>query len=416
MRRPNRSVIVNLCAACLLVACAPASPARAQEEGEQQRQGTPVVAARKVSEYVNQFNSCNAGAYLDNFAVELQHDEQAEGYIIGYAPGGVEGTYGRRLLEITKDYLVNHRGLEESRIKLVNGGRYKNQLEAATELWLVPPGAAPPPLIEYRDEQKTFEGKFAEYVGWEGYGGGEVMSWSSENELALAAFADHARRQPEAVAYVVAYNLSESVIGTWRRIADAEARALETEGVGRERVKIIFGGKMKGEKEAEGGAGAARVQLWLLPRDAPPPVREARKERRPKESQQLAAIPQYVLGSDDEQRALKGLADVLREDENLRAFLVVKLPSGDAAALLPEESPPVDMSGLAEKWRKELKAKYGVNENRVVVLTVPPREELSFGELETWVVPPGAAPPDPYASDESEEEGEEPVEEKQKEF
>jgi hypothetical protein len=78
--------------------------------------------------------------------------------------------------------------------------------------------------------------------------------------------------------------------------------------------------------------------------------------------------------------------------------------------MLPE-GPRVDMNAVVERWKKELKAKYGVGENRVVVLTVPPTEQFSFGELESWVVPPGADPPDPYA-DEVTEEAEEPVEDK----
>jgi hypothetical protein len=403
--------------AALSAACALAAPALAQE-----RQGEPVGAAdgarpagaRLVSEYVNLFSSCDAGAHLDNFAVELQNDAQSVGYIIGYAPGGEGGKYGRRLLEVTKDYLVNTRGLAEPRLRVINGGRYKNPLEAATQLWLVPPGAEPPAPVAYADGVKTFEGKFAQYVGWDREYEGEVVSWSNSNEVALAAFADHLRRQPDAVAYLVGYNFSASNVGTWRRVLGRDVRALQAEGIAPGRVKALFGGVTGPAEDGEtGGSGTAMVQLWVLPPGAPPPVKEAVGEERPKEAQKLGVLPGYVLGEGAEREALEGLADVLRVDESLRAFLVVRMPSDDE--MPPAASPGVDMGGLGEKWRKGLKGKHGVAENRVVVLVVPPREDSSpYGELETWVVPPGASPPDPFAAEDEEgqeEQGEEDPEE-----
>jgi hypothetical protein len=423
LKHPGRASIATFSAAVLFAVCALASAASAQEKSREEAAGaageTPPLAARKVSEYVNLFSSCNAGAHLDNFAVELQNDGQAVGYIIGYAPGGREGEYGQRLLGVTKAYLVNARGLEESRIKVVNGGRYKNPLEAATELWLVPQGAEPPPPVEYADDAKTFEGKFAEYVGWDGYGGGEGLSWSNSNEVALAAFADRLRRQPKSVAYVVGYYFPDSAVGTWRRVLGKEVSALEAEGVARGRIKTIFGGKAKTTEDESGGEAVARVQLWLLPPDAPPPVKEARRERRPKETQRLGTLNGYALDPKTERRALEGLADVMRDDEALRAFVVVRMPSGERPETAEgeeskEQTPAVD-AGTGERWKKQLAEKYGVNENRVVVLVVPPSENAGvYGDLEMFVVPPGAAPPDPFAEEVEEEE--EPGEENPKEF
>jgi hypothetical protein len=425
LRSPKRTSVLHVSAALLFAVCAFAPAASAQgREGataEAGKEAATADAARLVSEYVNLFNSCGAGAHLDNFAIELQKDEQAVGYVVVYAPGGREGRYGRRLLEVTKAYLINVRGLAESRIKTVNGGRYKNPLEAATELWLVPPGAEPPPLGEYADDPKAFEGKFAEYFGWDGFDSGEVVSWSNPGEVALAAFADRLRRQPKSVAYLVGYNYPGSALGTWRRVLGREARALEAEGVEAGRIKTMFGGRAKVGKDDAGGEGSAQVQLWLLPSDAPPPVRPARSERRPKESQQIAGLPGYVLGPEEQRRALEGLADVLREDEALRAFLIVRMPSGERAeAEAGDESgrraPEVE-AGLGGRWKKQLAEKFGVNENRVVVLVVPPGEDSpTYGEVETWVVPPGAAPPDPYAAEDAGDESAEQGEENPKEF
>ncbi|HEY0080162.1 MAG TPA: PEGA domain-containing protein [Pyrinomonadaceae bacterium] len=80
-------------------------------------------------------------ARLDNFAIELQNNPGARGYIIAYAgtntrPGTADG-----LGERARRYMVATRGLDASRIVVLNGGyRERNSYE----LWLVPIGAEPP--------------------------------------------------------------------------------------------------------------------------------------------------------------------------------------------------------------------------------------------------------------------------------
>jgi hypothetical protein len=54
---------------------------------------------------------------------------------------------------------------------------------------------------------------------------------------------------------------------------------------------------------------------------------------------------------------------------------------------------------LAEKLKARMKKEYGVGEHRLVIMVGPPAEEWALGELQTWVVPPGAALPDPSAKD-----------------
>jgi hypothetical protein len=369
----------------------------------QEAEPHPGGAARKVSEYVNQFNTCNAGAHLDNFAIELQKEAGAEGHIVAYAPGGENGAYGRRLLNVAKNYLVNQRGLEEGRIKTVYGGRYKDLRDAVTELWLVPSGAAPPPVIEHANELDAFTGKFADYVGWDSYIEGDAESWSSSREVALNGLADMLEKRPNTMAFIVAYNHPDSPVGTWRRVARDDLDVLKARGVEPGRVKLIHGGEAA---DAEGrGSETARIQLWLLPKDAAPPVKEAKKEGRPESAQRLARIPVYSLeDAQTRRRALEGLTELLREDADLRAFLIVRLPSADSETALPGEPPGVDVAEVAEGWKKELQANHKVSGSRVVIVSVPPRE-WAAGEVEMWVAPPGMAPPDPYAED-AEAEGE----------
>ena len=93
--------------------------------------------ARKFDEYGNiRFN--DEKARLDNFAIQLQNEPTAQGYIIGYGSCDAEGqTRANR----AKDYLVNTRGIDAGRIVVVDGGCMP---QLKVELWIVPQGATPP--------------------------------------------------------------------------------------------------------------------------------------------------------------------------------------------------------------------------------------------------------------------------------
>jgi hypothetical protein len=100
----------------------------------------PTAPARKIDEYGNiRFN--DEKARLDNFAIELQNDPTAQGYIVAY--GGRRGRAGeaQRRADRAKDYLVNTRGIDPSRIVTVDGG-FREDL--TVELWIVPSGATAP--------------------------------------------------------------------------------------------------------------------------------------------------------------------------------------------------------------------------------------------------------------------------------
>ncbi|HEY9401303.1 MAG TPA: hypothetical protein VIQ24_01325, partial [Pyrinomonadaceae bacterium] len=94
-------------------------------------------------------------ARLDNFAIQLQNDPGAQGYIIAY--GGRRGAAGeaQTRADFAKNYLVNSRGIDPGRIVTVDGGFRE---EATTELWLVPGGATPPtasPNVDASEVQTT---------------------------------------------------------------------------------------------------------------------------------------------------------------------------------------------------------------------------------------------------------------------
>jgi hypothetical protein len=80
-------------------------------------------------------------ARLDNLAVELQNDPSTTSYIIAY--GGRSSRIGQADLlgARARDYLVTQRGVDQSRIVVLNGGFRE---EDCVELWIVPRGATAP--------------------------------------------------------------------------------------------------------------------------------------------------------------------------------------------------------------------------------------------------------------------------------
>jgi hypothetical protein len=103
--------------------------------------------AREFDEY-GQIRQEDQEPRLDNFAIELQNDPTAVGYIIAYGGRAAKAGSAQRAADKAKDYLVKKRGLTPDRVLTLDGGRRE---EAAFELWLVPAGADlphPTPTLE----------------------------------------------------------------------------------------------------------------------------------------------------------------------------------------------------------------------------------------------------------------------------
>jgi hypothetical protein len=108
---------------------------------------TSVRPPERVEHPSKQFDVCcscsfdDQKARLDNLAVELQNDPTATTYVIAY--GGRTSRIGQADLLGTRarDYLVAQRGIDQSRITVMNGGFRE---EDCVELWIIPSGATPP--------------------------------------------------------------------------------------------------------------------------------------------------------------------------------------------------------------------------------------------------------------------------------
>jgi hypothetical protein len=126
-----------------------ASTAFAQQQGE----------ARKFDE-MGQVNCEDAKARLDNFAIQLQSDPTATGYIIFYGGKSYHYTrYNKKTRQYTgvqmlprrgeakaridqwTSYLIDSRGVDRQRLEVIDGG-YRE--EPMMEFWIAPPGAKPP--------------------------------------------------------------------------------------------------------------------------------------------------------------------------------------------------------------------------------------------------------------------------------
>jgi hypothetical protein len=96
-----------------------------------------VPPAVKFDEYGNiKFN--DEKARLDNYAIQLQNQPDSQGYILAY--GSCAGEAQARA-DRAKDYLVNTRGIDASRLVTVDGGC---RSDLTVELWIVPRGATAP--------------------------------------------------------------------------------------------------------------------------------------------------------------------------------------------------------------------------------------------------------------------------------
>lgn len=112
----------------------------------------PPVEPRKFDEFPN-LAFDDQKARLDNLAIQMQNEPNAQGYIIVYAGRNSRPGTADRLGARARDYLVQQRGLDPSRFTVVNGGFRDSDY---FELWIVPQGAQPPqptPSVQPGDVQ-----------------------------------------------------------------------------------------------------------------------------------------------------------------------------------------------------------------------------------------------------------------------
>jgi hypothetical protein len=393
-------------------------------------------AARKVDEY-GKIGHCDMSARLDNLAMELQNEPQSKALIVGYDRKGEAHSRADWYLKVSRFYLINSRGIEPSRVAIVNGGS-RDGKDVVTELWLVPDGAEPPVPMPATDKYaaKDFSGKFDSYVTDDQIYREIIEMGYSGTEISQSEFAEKMKEQPDSNGYLVIRTSKKSVPGAWRRIARREEQLLQKDyNIEARRLKSVNGGQIEGDY--------AEVQLWILPKSAPPPagVKE-QSEQTLKESVRLNRLDDNGSADEDAEKwMLENIAEALRDNPRASVCLVAREPltvaieewSDDSvvaetasAPQLPiaektitspadpkvnkedaseESETEVSMKERAERWKKILTTKYGIYSWRIVVLEGK-ESPWGGGRLTTWLVPENARWPDPLALDEDEvEEG-----------
>jgi hypothetical protein len=97
--------------------------------------------SHKFDEFIAEVDYEDLMARLDNFAIELMKQPNAQGHIIVYRSRRDLPAISRRYALRAKDYLVKQRRVDGSKLVTVDGGMSGCLMY---ELWIVPAGGSPP--------------------------------------------------------------------------------------------------------------------------------------------------------------------------------------------------------------------------------------------------------------------------------
>lgn len=413
-----RNALLPALAAALLALCAqPGAFAQVVETrasalaGAGEKTAGP-PRARKIDEF-GRLYGCNGGARLDNFAHYLTEEPDATGYILAYDARGKAPLTAHFWGALLLRYLVEYRGVEESRLRLVDAGE-RAGVDVHVEFWLSPPGAEPPAATPSRGKKaaRPFAGMFEDYFAFDGTrfydteGGG---AGSFDTGITYEAFRELLKRQPDSQGYVVVYARRDIYPGYWRGVATREQQKLAEDGLAAERLTVVRGGVYEGrvkgfqnDEEKDPEEQYDRVELWVGGKDKPP-VRHRPEKGALEDAALVATVAAYF--ADDEKITGWGLDNLFESSRaNPRSTLcVIVFPDADPTPD-PEGKPPADLFKLAGSLKEGLRRR-GVEETRLVLMNGPAGEYDARVEL--WAVPYGATLPDPFAAPGAGEEAEE---------
>jgi len=240
------------------------------------------VQARKFDEF-GDIQSSDLMARLDNFAIQLQNEPAAKGFILVYRTRRDLPGLNNSLALRSKDYLVNSRGVPRERIVTVDGGETDCMIQ---ELWIVPVGTTPaarPDAYQRHFPDLDSPRKFDEY----GFEPSDARPPAVAVEQTAAAeyletFADQLRREPRAIACIIVYaqynprpglvdkgfyeplrdvRLDPPFVAA-RRLALEQKRLTAVYGISRNRISLVNGGYRK----------LRAVELWIVPRGEHLPI------------------------------------------------------------------------------------------------------------------------------------------------
>ena len=224
-------------------------------------------------------------ARLDNFAIQLQSDPHAKGFIVIYRSRRDLPGLNHKLAMRMKDYLVATRGLASERVVTVDAG----VAEVLTqELWIVPQGAAPIPrsdakigyLEHYESAWKFDEFGFLPPEQYKRFGLNRRQDADAEY---LEAYANEVRKVPGQIACVIAYSQynRHPPLADWsgeyepRREARLDPPATARKQLLRMKGYLVkvYGIAPTSIKTVDGGHRKNRsTELWIVPPGEPLPI------------------------------------------------------------------------------------------------------------------------------------------------
>ena len=275
-----------------------------------------IKATAMFDEY-GSIGGCDHSARLDNLAIAVQNDPNLEGYVVYYGPEGAS----ELTLGIISNYLINSRGIAEESFKTIYAGPNSDPSEPRVQLWLVPQGAPAPELVRYENKVETFNGMFEEHEGWDGIylDGEDGGTGPPVPGVTFPTFVDMLKNRKDTLAYIVAFSGTEAAPGAWRRVAQQESEQLLSEGVAADRLRTVYGGSDKKSKET-------KIQLWILPESAPPPVADAGPEPPPNKTIQIGSHGDYELGDGRMERwAFEVLLSAFHANKDMRVCIIVRV-------------------------------------------------------------------------------------------
>jgi anti-sigma-K factor RskA len=212
-------------------------------------------------------------ARLDNFTIELQNNPDVTGYIIVYRNRRDLPGLSARLLSFMRNYATATRGIAAARLVAVDGGVAPNLTQ---ELWVVPPGAPPPPVRSDVVELPTREPvwKFDDYDYFVPSDDDDLHYGSYEEGDPLPAYASVLREYLDTTAYVLVYPQYSVERWSGKRRVRKDSPATVTKMMGEIRTELTKNGVAVSRlKLINGGYRKQRsVELWVVPAGEHPPI------------------------------------------------------------------------------------------------------------------------------------------------
>ena len=394
MKRRPASVCAQLilsALACLLVAAAHGGVAHAQEAWPAAGSGDlQAGTTRKVDDY-GKVGHCDETARLDYLAITIQNEPGTKAYLLVYMGRNDMPAWKEGLMRRAADYLVNARGVDPARVKVIFGGFRE---ERTTELWVVAgedPAPEPSDTVEvkvdrtkaYQWDDKMVEVEFNyEVEGQEGVEEEGLQEADAEDKAASETEAEakapaeteakdkspsETERANEAPEEKLA-DPEEASAAEWRKEVEKYEIVMERRGVIEEEEGAFD------PPEAEASEAAASEAA------------EGEEVSGPAEAEAAAEPEEPTVGTIKVSLwwNVESFAEALKADPNSRACLVYYYGAKNADKETVREMLARAVAKMGEQ--------FGLKGDRIVTVDGGYTPNPS---IELWVVPRGAEPPKP---------------------